>query len=70
MSHLFYGVHEQSYVAHVVGHAACMGPYASPASDLARCQGGQSHGATISPSLTTSLLILLLVPLINGLNEL
>lgn len=27
MSHLFHGVHEQSYVAHVVGHAACMGPF-------------------------------------------
>ena len=27
MSHLFHGVHEQSYVAHVVGHVACMGPF-------------------------------------------
>ena len=28
MAHLVHGVHEQSYVAHVMGYAACMGPYA------------------------------------------
>lgn len=65
MSHLFHGVHEQSYVAHVVGHAACMGPYTLPASD--RCLG-KSHGVSVSPPLT-SLLILLIVPLISGLIE-
>lgn len=27
MSHLFYGVQEQSYIAHVMGHAMCVGPY-------------------------------------------
>jgi len=27
MAHLVYGVHEQNYVAHVMAHAACMGPY-------------------------------------------
>lgn len=27
MSHLFHRVHEQSYVAHVMGYAACIGPY-------------------------------------------
>lgn len=26
MSHLFHGVHEQSYIAHVIGYAACVGP--------------------------------------------
>ncbi|CAG0894802.1 unnamed protein product [Darwinula stevensoni] len=26
-SHLLVGVHEQSYIAHVMAHAACMGPY-------------------------------------------
>ena len=29
MAHLVYGVHEQNYVAHVMGHAACMGPYSN-----------------------------------------
>ena len=28
MSHLFYGVHEQSFVAHVMASSACLGPYA------------------------------------------
>ena len=28
MSHLFYGVHEQSFVAHVMARSACLGPYA------------------------------------------
>lgn len=28
MAHLVHGVDEQSYVAHVMGYAACMGPYA------------------------------------------
>ncbi|KAG0711114.1 Alkaline phosphatase, tissue-nonspecific isozyme [Chionoecetes opilio] len=27
MAHLFHRVHEQSYVAHVMGYAACIGPY-------------------------------------------
>lgn len=27
MSHLFHRVHEQNYVAHVMGYAACIGPY-------------------------------------------
>lgn len=27
MGHLFHRLHEQSYIAHVMGYAACMGPY-------------------------------------------
>ena len=26
MSHLFHGVHEQSYIAHVMAYASCVGP--------------------------------------------
>merc|ERR1719397_489762 len=33
MSHLFHGVHEQSYIAHVMSYSACIGPYA----DFGRC---------------------------------
>ena len=29
MAHLVHGVHEQNYVAHVMGHAACIGPYSN-----------------------------------------
>ena len=27
MAHLFYGTHEQNYIAHVVQYAACLGKY-------------------------------------------
>ena len=27
MAHLFYGVHEQNYIAHVMAYSACVGPY-------------------------------------------
>jgi hypothetical protein len=27
MSHLFHGVHEQTYIAHVMGYASCVGDY-------------------------------------------
>ena len=30
MSHLFHGVHEQNYIAHVMAYASCVGPYNSP----------------------------------------
>ena len=26
MSHLFHGVHEQNYIAHVMAYASCVGP--------------------------------------------
>ena len=29
MSHLFSGIHEQSYIAHVIAHASCIGPQTS-----------------------------------------
>ncbi|CAG0894800.1 unnamed protein product [Darwinula stevensoni] len=36
-SHLFVGLHEQPYIAHVMAHAACIGPYP---------HGEHCHGAT------------------------
>ena len=30
MSHLFHGVHEQNYIAHVMAYASCVGSYSSP----------------------------------------
>ena len=30
MSHLFHGVHEQHYIAHVMAYAACVGDYQNP----------------------------------------
>ena len=44
MAHLFHGVHEQSYVAHAMGFAACLGPYANecnvPGRSSAACLTG------------------------------
>lgn len=55
MSHLFHGVHEQSYVAHVVGHAACMGPYASVC-DVPKPEPQSAGVSTISSHFTILLM--------------
>lgn len=57
MSHLFYGVHEQSYVAHVVGHAACMGPYTSVC-DVPKSEAQSGAVSIISSNLTVLLMAL------------
>ncbi|XP_054721005.1 alkaline phosphatase-like [Uloborus diversus] len=38
-AHLFHGVHDQSYIPYVMGHAACMGPHV----DLAQCSSALSN---------------------------
>ena len=58
MSHLFHGVHEQSYVAHVVGHAACMGPYATVCEVIK--PEAQSSGISTSISQVLTFLMALL----------
>ncbi|XP_034439346.1 intestinal-type alkaline phosphatase [Hippoglossus hippoglossus] len=55
MSHLFHGVQEQSYIAHVIAYAACLEPY-----DNCRLPP-PSHAGAISPSLLLLLLGLLLL---------
>ena len=30
MSHLFHGIHEQHYIAHVMAYASCVGDYKHP----------------------------------------
>lgn len=35
MSHLFHSTHEQTFIAHVMAYAACLGPYAQ---EPGRCQ--------------------------------
>ena len=37
MSHLFHGVHEQNYIAHVMAYASCIGP------NTQHCQTTQEH---------------------------
>uniref|UniRef100_UPI0037E83F7C intestinal-type alkaline phosphatase n=1 Tax=Semicossyphus pulcher TaxID=241346 RepID=UPI0037E83F7C len=57
MSHLFYGVQEQSYIAHAMAYAACLEPYTD-------CKlPPPNHAASIHPSLLLLLLGLLLLSL-------
>ncbi|XP_027146257.1 intestinal-type alkaline phosphatase-like [Larimichthys crocea] len=55
MSHLFHGVQEQSYIAHVMAYAACIEPYENCELD--------NHAGSIHPSLLLLLLGLLLLSL-------
>lgn len=53
MSHLFHGVQEQSYIAHVMAYAACLEPYEN-------CKlPPPSHAGSIHPSLLLLLMGLL-----------
>lgn len=55
MSHLFHGVQEQNYIAHVIAYAACLPPYES-------CTlSPYNHAGSIHPSLL--LLLTGLLPL-------
>ncbi|XP_070688481.1 alkaline phosphatase-like [Pempheris klunzingeri] len=59
MSHLFHGVQEQSYIAHVLAYAACLEPYEDcklPSPD---------HAGSIHPSLLLLLMGLLLLSLLS-----
>ncbi|XP_068445809.1 intestinal-type alkaline phosphatase-like [Clinocottus analis] len=57
MSHLFHGVQEQNYIAHVVAYAACLEPY--EVCDLP----SPNHAGSTHPSLLLLLAGLLLLPL-------
>lgn len=55
MSHLFHGVQEQNYIAHVIAYASCLPPYEN-------CTlSPYSHAGSIHPSLL--LLLTGLLPL-------
>ncbi|XP_074524436.1 intestinal-type alkaline phosphatase [Halichoeres trimaculatus] len=57
MAHLFHGVQEQSYIAHVMAYASCLEPYTD-------CKlPPPNHAASIHPSLLLLLLGLLLLSL-------
>jgi len=62
MAHMVYGVHEQNYVAHVMGHAACIGPYSNDC-DIP----GRSSSSTRAVQLSTWLLSVTL--LLNQLGQ-
>lgn len=60
MAHLFDGVHEQNYVAHVIGHAACMGPYSENCKTFEPYTGNNaiSAGQSLLLCLLTTLFVL------------
>lgn len=57
MAHLFRGVQEQNYIAHVMAYAACVEPYENCTLNL------PDHAGSLHPSL----LLLLLGPLLLSL---
>lgn len=63
MSHLFHGVHEQHYIAHVMAYASCVGDYKDP-SQCAMAEidhtSNNSHRLRQSPLHLVSLLVVLL----------
>ena len=50
MAHLIHGVHEQSYIAHVMSYAACIGPH----KEMARCPKTDS-GSQVSCGQTQNM---------------
>lgn len=52
MSHLFHGVHEQHYVAHVIQYAACIGEYAN------ECDKDARMSVSAAPTYSFSYVIL------------
>ncbi|KAL4221524.1 hypothetical protein ACF0H5_019781 [Mactra antiquata] len=64
MSHLFHGVHEQNYIAHVMAYASCVGSYSSPDS----C--AMADVAEITSSGTSSMLnkVLILISFVITFN--
>ena len=53
MAHLFHGVQEQSYIAHVLAYAACLPPYE-------KCDLEDNHSVCLHPSSVLVLMSLLL----------
>ena len=56
MSHLFHGVQEQNYIAHVLGYASCVGP-------------NQGHCSNNGEKISKSNVILLIIPLLSFVSK-
>ena len=50
MAHMFHGVHEQNYIAHVMAYSACVGRY-----KLEKCRMGRESEATTCGAVTMTL---------------
>ena len=53
MAHLFHGLHEQSYIAHVASFAACIGPHRTKGD---RCKNMHERSAVSKVSISLSLI--------------
>ena len=65
MAHLFHRMHEQTYVAHVMGYAACIGPYLNckrplddPRNEYYVSDDSSRHTAQKSFIMATAMLLL------------
>ena len=47
MAHLFHGVHEQNYIAHVMAYASCVGDYSHHQQCAAAVAGSTGSGVII-----------------------
>ncbi|XP_046405831.1 alkaline phosphatase 4-like isoform X2 [Ischnura elegans] len=58
-AHLLHGVHEQSYIAHVISYSACIGPHRSLCATSKSSAAAESEHWTALPILTANLLLLM-----------
>ncbi len=61
MSHLFHGVHEQTYVAHAMMYAACIGPNKGNCDRPRNYPGCPTNTANIAPPSGFFLIFLLII---------
>ncbi|XP_078601768.1 alkaline phosphatase-like [Branchiostoma floridae x Branchiostoma japonicum] len=59
MAHLFHGVHEQNYIAHVMKYAACLGEYAEDCDREERVASGTARGSFSTAVVLSSIFLLL-----------
>lgn len=58
-AHMFHGVHEQSYIFHVMAYGACIGPYANE--DAPHCRTPSGKASNTHPSSAISIAMFLSV---------
>ena len=66
MSHLFHGVHEQNYIAHVMAYASCVGPntqHCEVPEDEYTCSGA-SHVLLLSEMIVKSAVVAFMIAVV------
>ena len=70
MSHLFHAVHEQSYIAHVMMYAACVGDYRQACDRQQRLTRSKSGNPSAGHNAAPSLLTVVMATLITAASKL